>query len=156
MEDENEFLIPNCPYCGDMGQCKHVLLDYDASFKDWIFGYLEKNPFHLSELQNTIQELIKAGNNPKLNNFYLESIWSYAKDNFTAEEEEAELDKTAYFNFLEDHIHDFHGESFSYSDPDGACGYSSSYIIYYAMAPKTTIQELNAYIISIFKNDKEQ
>jgi hypothetical protein len=24
------------------------------------------------------------------------------------------------------------------------------------MAPKTTIQELNAYIISIFKNDKEQ
>ena len=156
MEDEDEVLvIPNCPYCGDTGECKHVLLDYDASFKEWLSGYLKKNRLELFELQDALQELIKSGINPTINDFYLESIWNYAKDNFTAEEEGAELDTTAYFNFLDENISDFHGEAFHYSDPDGAPGYSSSYIIYYSKTPKTTMQKINEHIISVFKNNED-
>tara|TARA_B110000046_G_scaffold183530_1_gene219805 strand:+ start:361 stop:831 length:471 start_codon:yes stop_codon:yes gene_type:complete len=151
-QEENEDLItPNCPYCeGD--ECEHVLLDYDASFMDWLSGYLTEDQEEIYNLQKGLQQLIKAKLNPKIDDIYLESIWNYAKDNFTTESGDAELDTTAYFNFLEENINDFHGESFRYSDPDGVTpGYCSSYIIYYSSSPKTTIQEINTHIISVLK-----
>jgi len=155
---ENELLIiPNCPYCAsDTGQCEHVVLDYDASFMDWLSGYLMNNREEIYTLKKELQALIKSKLNPKIADHYLECIWNYAKDNFTTEAEEAELDTTAYFNFLEENINDFHGDSFRYSDPDGgAPGYCSSYIIFYSSSPKTTVQEINKYMICCFKNNKD-
>jgi hypothetical protein len=41
MEDEfEEKLKPECPYCHDSnGECEHVLLNYDASFMEYLSGF---------------------------------------------------------------------------------------------------------------------
>ncbi len=40
------------------------------------------------------------------------------------------------------------GECFSYKDEEGAPGYSSAYLIFFAADPLKTIQEVNAGIIA--------
>ena len=65
---------------------------------------------------------------------------------------EIDFDETAYFNLLHEIIEYFGGESFSYEGDDGAPGYSSNYIIYYAENPLETIKQINSYIIEQLKS----
>lgn len=154
MEDENEEnLRPECPYCNDSsGECKHVLLDYDASLMEYLSGYLADDREELEQLKSLILELVRTAKIPILGDGYLKDIWSYAVENYISNSEEIEFDETAYFNLLDEIIDSYGGESFHYNGEDGVPGYSSAYIIYFAKEPEETIGQINSFIIEQLKN----
>lgn len=153
MEEEREVnQTPKCPYCHDSGgDCKHVLLDYDASFMDYLSGYLTNHNEEIDEFEISIYELVQSSKKPALENEYLELIWQYALDNFDPESEKADLDTTSYFNLFYDIIDDHGGMAFHYEDEDGMPGYYSAYIIYFAENPQETLWRVNKYMIEQLK-----
>jgi hypothetical protein len=153
MEDETEDNIrPNCPYCNDAsGECEHVLLDYDASFMEFISGYLVDDQEEIEKTKSLILELIQTDKTPTLESGYVKDIWEYAVDNYTPTSEEIELDISAYVNFVDDNIDLLNGESNNYGGEDGAPGYSSSYVILFAKDPAATIRAINALMIEEFR-----
>jgi hypothetical protein len=159
MEDDIEYeddqvTKPECPYCGDSkGECQHVLLDYDASFGEFLSGYLADDTEEIEKLKSEIHELIKSGIRPSLEDPYIEDIWEYALESYSEDSEEIDFDQTAYFNYLKEVIDSYGGEYSTYEDQDGAPGYSSAYVIYFAEDPLKTIQEVNANIIEELKSE---
>jgi hypothetical protein len=149
MEDETEeTLTPECPYCHDSsGECEHVLLDYDASFMEYLSGYLAYNSGELDELKSMIFELVQSAKIPVLRDGYLKNLWDYALENYVSDSKEIEFDETAYFNLIDQIIELYGGKSFHYKEEDGAPGYSSAYIIYFAEDPEETITQINSFII---------
>jgi hypothetical protein len=156
MENESEnYSRPECPYCNDnSGECEHVLLDYDATFMDFLSGYLCNDGSEIEALKEEILDLINAGVQPKISDYELKNIWDYAVDNYSEEYDELNFDVTAYFNYLEYIIHQFGGEAERYECEDGAPGYSSAYVIFYANDPEKTIKEINAHIIKEILSNK--
>jgi hypothetical protein len=149
-EEENETNIrPECPYCGDeSGECSHVLLDYDASFQEYLSGHMSELADPFAELRKALAEAIRSGKMPKVKRGYVKSIWDFAVENFTEGQAEAEIDEDAYFSELKYEIDFYDGEACTYSDEDGAPGYSSAYIIFYAKDPDDTLQRFNQYILN--------
>jgi len=146
-DEETVTGIPECPYCCETtGECAHVLLNYDASFGEYLSGYLSEHCEEINELKVRLLELLRIGHQPGVKRGHLKEIWTYAAENHLPEATEAELDETAYFNLLREIIDDFGGEYVQYNDEEGTPGYSSSYLIFFAKAPETTIKEMNTYI----------
>jgi hypothetical protein len=154
MEDEfEETLKPECPYCQDSsGECEHVLLDYDASFMEYLSGYLAHNRGELDELKSMMFELVQSDKIPVLRDGYLKNLWDYALENYVSDSTEIEFDETAYFNLIDQIIESYGGKSVHYKEEDGAPGYSSAYIIYFAEDPEETINQINAFIIEQLKS----
>ena len=103
MEDEfEETLKPECPYCHDSnGEFEHVLLDYDASFMEYLSGYLAYNSGELDELNSMIFELVQSAEIPVLKDGYLKNLWDYALENYVSDSTEIEFDEIAYFNLID-------------------------------------------------------
>jgi hypothetical protein len=150
--DEEEVSKPACPYCGDSNaECEHVLLDFDASFGEYLSGYLLDDSEEMDNLKSEILELIRSGARPSLEGGYVEDIWKFALDNYIEESDEIDFDETAYFNYLRKVIDSHGGEYFRYEDQGGSPGYNSAYVIYFAEDPLKTIKEINASIIEELK-----
>jgi hypothetical protein len=130
-----------------------VLLDYDASFGEFLSGYLADDTEEIEKLKSEIHDLIKSGVRPSLEDPYIEDIWEYALESYSEDSEEIDFDQTAYFNYLKEVIDSYGGEYSTYEDQDGAPGFSSAYVIYFAEDPLKTIQEVNANIIEELKSE---
>ena len=155
-ESESEPIELNCPYCGDCeSTCEHVLLHYDASFSDMLNGYILDNYEVLDDLEQALAELVSLGVKPKISSSLLAAIWECAVQAFNPETKEVDLDRTAYFNLLNNNIDSFGGETFRYNDEDGGMGYSSAYIVFYAEEPEETITEFNKWIIDTLRASME-
>lgn len=152
MEDEIEQpTIPGCPYCeNSQGDCEHVLLNYDATFNEYISGYLANDFEQIEHLKRSIWNLINSNISPTLGEGYIKDIWDYAIDNYDSEFQEIDLDMTSYFNLLDQIIDLYGGEAHHYEESDGAPGYSSTFIIFFASDPLQTISEINSSIVSEF------
>jgi len=155
-EETEENPRPICPYCSDnSGECEHVILDYDASFREYLSGYLAYDSEPLDQLKSMISDLIKTGHKPDPDEGYIKDIWDYAVENYDLSSGEIELDTTAYFNLVHEIIDSYGGESYHYSDEEGAPGYSSAYLIYYASDPEETILQINSHIVETLKMHTE-
>ena len=78
---------------------------------------------------------------------FLKNLWDYALENYVSDSTEIEFDETAYFNLIDQIIELYGGKSFHYKEKDGAPGYCSVYIIYFAEDPEETITQINSFII---------
>ena len=157
MEDDYyDIEKPECPYCEDnIGSCSHLLLEYDASFIELIDGYLTTSEScELENLKEVILELVKSNVEPKFksHDYFLKSIWDNAVENYKPNCDEIQFDYTAYFNWMEIAIAFFNGSAFRFEEEDCAPGYSSTYIIFYALNPKETIEQINNWIIKRLKS----
>ena len=76
LDDTEGCTIPTCPYCYGY-ECEHILLDYDITFMEYLYGYLLKDQTQIYELEESIFELIRSESKPELSDPYLKEIWDY-------------------------------------------------------------------------------
>ena len=72
---------PPCPYCdNDLGECDHVVLDYDASFCAFLSGYLAKDNKEMESFKGELLRIVKHGVEPVLDDEFLVNIWEFASE----------------------------------------------------------------------------
>ena len=153
MEDDfDDNQRPECPYCNvSNGDCQHVVLNYDATYMEFSFGYLADDKSEIDKLELEILALLKSKKRPKLKKGYLKEFWNYALENHQVDNDYIEFDITAYFNLLYEEIYAFEGDAFQYGGDDWQPGQNSVYFIFFAEDPSITIQRFNAFIIDELK-----
>lgn len=153
MENEITPIVkPECPFCNNIdANCEHVLVDFDVTFMEYKSGFLLNNKQEIENLKSEIFSLLKSNHKPLLKEGNIKDIWDCAAYSFNTDSEEIDFDETAYFNFIDEEIYMYNGESFNYGDEDESPGYSSSMIIYFAENPKRTIELINKEIIEQLK-----
>lgn len=149
---------PPCPYCdNDLGECDHVVLDYDASFGAFLSGYLARDNQEMKSFKGELLKLINLGIEPEIDDECLENIWESASDSVNEEPNEVYLDYDSYLNYLEQTEYNYDTISFRYpeldeeEEEDEIPGYSSANIIFYSEVPENAIRKLNYDILSALK-----
>jgi hypothetical protein len=155
-EEDSEPVLVTCPCC-EAGftelppNCEHILIEYDESFREFTCDYFFDE---LDDLKTGMMDLLEAGKLVTAENPKLQAIWDYAKECHTANPSVVELHTDIFMAFLSEKGEDL-GASIAYmNEEEGAPGYSSSYVYYFAADPEGFIQNVTDYILASFKTDQ--
>ena len=150
---DHEPVFVNCPFCGTgftelPPDCEHILIEYDASFREFSCDYFFDR---LDDLKDGMMELLTSGNKIMVDDKNLQSIWDYATECYAADPSTVELHTDIFMDFLYEKAEDLGASKCYMNEEDGAPGYSSSYVYYFAADPEAFIQKVASYMLSRFK-----
>ena len=131
------------------GSCKHVLLDYDATFVEFKSGYLAEDDSEIENCKKELLKLIKQGIKPEIIDEWprLQLIWEHALNTYEEVSDEIDLHIPEYLIHL--YVTSDYYDCIAIKYPDleddenEFPGFSSIYIIYYSENPKATLKKYN-------------
>lgn len=153
-DEDSDPVYVTCPCCDTSftelpPDCDHILIEYDASFREFSCDYFFDR---LDDLKDGMMELLTSGNKIMVDDKNLQAIWDYATECYAAEPATVELHTDIFMDFLYEKAEDLGASKCYMNEEDGAPGYSSSYVYYFAADPDAFIQNVTGYMLSRFKS----
>jgi hypothetical protein len=153
--EDQEPIYVICPCC-DTGftelppDCDHILIEYDASFREFSCDYFFDR---LDDLKEGMLELLAFGKKVTTDDKNLQAIWDYAEECHLADPSKVELDADIFMDFLSAKAEDLGAHKCYMNEEDGAPGYSSSYVYYFAEDPDVFIEAVTEYVLEQLKTN---